>query len=87
MAGIWPPARKSVMDSEAFLTSNPMVTSTQMKTAVANSIKTGRVLPSHVKYPQIEVESKMSFDKLWQPNADVQKIMDEVAAVYAKYVK
>ncbi len=87
MAGIWPPARKSVMDSEAFLSSNSMVTPVQMKEAVANSIKTGRVLPSHVKYPQIEVESKMSFDKLWQPNADVQKILDEVAAVYAKYIK
>lgn len=87
MAGIWPPARKSVMDSEAFLTSNAMVTPVQMKEAVADSIKTGRVLPSHVKYPQIEVESKMSFDKLWQPNANVQKILDEVAAVYAKYIK
>lgn len=87
MAGIWPPARKSVMDSEAFLTSNSMVTSAQMKEAVANSIKTGRVLPSHVKYPQIEVESKMSFDKLWQENANVQKILDEVAVVYAKYIK
>lgn len=87
MAGIWPPARKSVLDSEAFLSSNPKVTPSQMAMAVGTSIKTGRVLPSHVKYPQIEVESKMSFDKLWQPNANVQSILNEVAAVYAKYIK
>lgn len=87
MAGIWPPARKSVLDSEAFLTSNPKVTKTQMQTAVAASIKTGRVLPSHVKYPQIEVESKMVFDKLWQNNADVKAILGEVAQIYAKYIK
>ncbi|WP_320128466.1 sugar ABC transporter substrate-binding protein [uncultured Sphaerochaeta sp.] len=87
MSGIWPPARKSVLDSEAFLSSNAKVTPQQMKLAVADSIKTGRVLPSHVKYPQIEVESKMSFDKLWKSDADVQSIMDEVAAVYAKYIK
>ena len=87
MSGIWPPARKSVLESEAFLTSNKSVSKEQMQNAVAASIKTGRVLPSHVKYPQIEVESKMVFDKLWQKNADVGAILDEVAAVYAKYIK
>lgn len=87
MAGIWPPARKSVLESEAFLTSNPLVSPEQMKMAVGDSIKTGRVLPSHIQYPQIEVESKMVYDKLWKPNADVKAILDEVAAVYKKYVK
>jgi multiple sugar transport system substrate-binding protein len=33
------------------------------------------------------VESKMVFDKLWQKNADVGAILDEVATVYAKYIK
>ncbi|WP_332445894.1 ABC transporter substrate-binding protein [Sphaerochaeta sp.] len=87
MAGIWHPARTSVLSSEAFLTSNKSVSKTQMQQAVANSIKNGRVLPSHVKYPQIEVESKMVFDKLWQPKADVKAILDEVAGVYGKYIK
>ncbi len=87
MSGIWPPARKSVLESEAFLTSNKSVTKEQMANAVAASIKTGRVLPSHVKYPQIEVESRMIFDKLWQSDADVSAILDEIAAVYAKYIK
>lgn len=86
MAGIWPPARKSVLESEAFLTSNPSVAKDQMQAAVADSIKSGRVLPSHVKYPQIEVESRMVFDKLWNPNANIKAILDEVAAVYRKYM-
>ena len=51
------------------------------------SIKSGRVLPSHIKYPQIEVESKMVWDKLWNKDADVQAVCNEVAKVYAKYVK
>ncbi|MFA6774135.1 MAG: sugar ABC transporter substrate-binding protein, partial [Sphaerochaeta sp.] len=87
MSGIWPPARKSVLESEAFLTSNKSVTKEQMQRAVADSIKSGRVLPSHVKYPQIEVESKMVFDKLWNANANVKAILDEVAAIYAKHTK
>lgn len=87
IAGIWPPARKSVLNSEGFLSSNKLVTPEQMQSAVAASIQNGRVLPSSINYPQIEVESKMVWDKLWKPDADVQAICDEVAAIYKKYVK
>ncbi|MEA5016911.1 MAG: sugar ABC transporter substrate-binding protein [Candidatus Limiplasma sp.] len=87
MAGIWPPARISVMESEAFLSSNPMVTPEQMKAAVADSITTGRVLPAHVNYPQMEVEAKIIFDKLWNAGADVQAVLTEVAAVYSNYMQ
>ncbi len=87
MAGIWPPARYSVLESPDFLTSQPLLTADQMSAAVAGSIETGRVLPSHVMYPQIEVESRIVWDRLWNPDADVQSVLDGVAAVYAKYIK
>jgi multiple sugar transport system substrate-binding protein len=87
MAGIWPPARKSVLTSDAFLNSNSAVTPEQMKDTVATSINNGKVLPSHRLYPQIEVESKMVWDKLWNANADVASVLDEVATVYKKYIK
>ena len=87
IAGIWPPARKSVLESEDFLKSAPLVSEEQMAAAVGNSIRTGRVLPSHVQYPQIEVESRIVWDRLWNPDADVQVVLDDVAAVYAKYIK
>ncbi len=87
MAGIWPPARKSVLESVEFLTSNPLVSKEQMQASVGDSIMTGRVLPSNVLYPQIEVESKIVWDKLWNKDADVQSIADQVATVYKKYIK
>lgn len=86
MAGIWPPARKSVLESPDFLASQPLLTEEQMDAAVGSSIETGRVLPSHVMYPQIEVESRIVWDRLWTPNADVQAVLDGVADVYAKYI-
>ena len=86
MAGIWPPARKSVLESPEFLASQPLLTEDQMSVAVASSIETGRVLPSHVMYPQIEVESRIVWDRLWTPDADVQAVLDAVADVYAKYI-
>ncbi len=87
IAGIWPPARKSVLESEDFLSSNAAVKPEQMAAAVAASIKTGKVLPSHVQYPQIEVESKIVWDRLWKADADVKAVLDDVAKVYAKYIK
>ncbi len=87
MAGIWPPARKSVLESDAFLTSQPLLTAEQMEAAVGSSIETGRVLPSHVMYPQIEVESRIVWDRLWNKDANVQEVLDAVAQVYANYIK
>ncbi|MDO5298220.1 MAG: sugar ABC transporter substrate-binding protein [Clostridia bacterium] len=86
IAGIWPPTRKAVLDSDDFLTSNSRIAPEQMKSAVAASIETGRVLPAHVLYPQIEVEAKIAYDKLWNANADVAAIMKDVADVYRSYL-
>ena len=86
IAGIWPPARKSVLNSEAFLTSNKRITADQMKTAVAASIESGRVLPSHVNYPQIEVEARIAYDKLWTADADVAAILQEIGGIYRSYM-
>lgn len=87
MAGIWPPARVSVMDSKEFLSSNKAIDPASMKTAVADSLKAGRVLPSHIQFPQIAVESRTFFDKLWYADANVPAIMKEIGTVYRKYIK
>ena len=86
IAGIWPPARESVLESEEFLTSNSRITAEQMSNAVAASINTGKVLPSHEQYPQIEVEAQMVYDKLWNADCDVAAVMHEVGDVYRSYV-
>ena len=86
IAGIWPPARESVLESEEFLTSNSRITAEQMSNAVAASINTGKVLPSHEQYPQIEVEAQMVYDKLWNADCDVAAVMHEVGDVYRRYV-
>ena len=86
IAGIWPPARQSVLDSEEFLSSNSRISPEQMKNAVAASIATGRVLPAHELYPQISVEAQMAYDKLWNADADVAAVMHEVGDIYRSYV-
>jgi len=77
MAEFFPPARQSVLESEAFLSSNPAVTPEQM-TIVAEGIANGAVAPSHVAYPQIEAAMRPKFDALWSPEADLKAVMDGV---------
>ncbi len=86
IAGIWPPARQSVLNSEEFLSSNSRIAPEQMKSAVAASIETGRVLPAHEMYPQISVESQIVYDQLWNADADVAAIMHQVGDIYRTYV-
>ena len=79
MAEFFPPARQSVLDSDAFLTSNSAVTPEQMA-IVGKGIATGQVAPGHVAYPQIDSAIRPKFDALWKPDADVKSVLDTVCS-------
>lgn len=80
MAKYWPPARESVMVSSSFLNADPNIPLDRMLRAVVPGLKTGKVLPSNEKYPQIFLSASAEFDNLWDENADVQAVLDKVAA-------
>ncbi len=77
MSIYFPPARKSVFESTAFLTSNPMVTPDQMKAAVSVGIEKGKIVPVHVNFAKIELALKPVLDKTWLPGADIKAQMEE----------
>lgn len=70
MAQFFPPARKSVLDSDAFTNSNKLIPPEMMK-QVAAAIAKGRVHPAHEKSPQILAAMAPRVDALWKANADV----------------
>jgi multiple sugar transport system substrate-binding protein len=79
MAQFFPPARKSVLDSEAFINSNKLVPADQMKNLAA-AIANGKVLPSHEKSPQILAAMAPKVDALWKPDANVEESLKAVCA-------
>lgn len=79
MAQFWPPARVSVMKSMTFLDGNPSISLKSMLRSVVPGLQSGAVLPSHEKYSQIFLSASAEFDKLWNENADVQSVLDNVA--------
>jgi len=76
MAPFFPPARLSVLNSEAFLTSNPRVSEDDMAAVIVPAIANGTVLTSHPRFPEIELTGAAALDTLWMPDADVAAAMD-----------
>lgn len=79
MAQFFPPARQSVLASEAFTKSNAIIPAEQMAN-VSAAIAKGDVLPSHERSPQIIAAMAPRVDSLWRPDADVAKAMADICA-------
>jgi multiple sugar transport system substrate-binding protein len=79
MAQFFPPARNSVLSSDAFINSNKLIPAEQMK-VVADAIAKGKVLPSHEKSPQILAAMKPRVDALWRAEANVEESLKAVCA-------
>jgi multiple sugar transport system substrate-binding protein len=79
MAQFFPPARNSVLGSDAFVTSNMLIPAEQMA-IVADAIAKGKVLPSHEKSPQILAAMKPRVDALWRADANVEESLKAVCA-------
>nr|WP_309086198.1 sugar ABC transporter substrate-binding protein [Chelativorans sp.] len=79
MAQFFPPARKSVLESEAFTSANAIIPPEQMA-HVSDAIEKGKVLPSHEKSPQILAAMAPRVDALWKADADVKQALDGVCA-------
>jgi multiple sugar transport system substrate-binding protein len=77
MAEFFPPARKSVIDSEEFLNSNPLVSAESMGTAVGSSIESGTVEVVHPNFPKIDLAAHAEIDKLWTADAEVEPILTQ----------
>lgn len=77
MARFFPPARQSVLEAGALASQNPNISAESMQ-YVEDGIRYGRALPSHVRFPQLDLAAQGAFDRLWQPNADVPSVMKTI---------
>lgn len=79
MAQFFPPARKSVLEADAFINGNKLVAPEMMKN-VAAAIVNGRVHPAHEKAPQILAAMAPRVDALWKADADVDAAIKGICA-------
>ena len=79
MAQFFPPARKSVLQADAFINGNKLVPPEMMKN-VAAAIEKGRVVSANEKAPQILAAMAPRVDALWKPDADVDAAIKGICA-------
>jgi multiple sugar transport system substrate-binding protein len=80
LAQFFPPARSSVLATDAMATANPAINPQSLNGAIVTGIEQGVVLPSHSEFPKIDLAARAEFDKLWSPDADVAAVLGGVCA-------
>lgn len=78
LAQFFPPARSSVLATDAMARANPQIDPQSLGAAVVAGIEQGAVLPAHSEFPKIDLAARAEFDKLWSPDADVAAVLDGV---------
>ncbi len=78
LAQFFPPARESLLNSETLGATNPRLSEEQLENVVVQGITNGEVLPGHTDFAQIQQTVRAQLDALWQPDADVEAVMQSV---------
>jgi multiple sugar transport system substrate-binding protein len=87
MAAFWPPARVSVLDTDAIAKAHPEIDAAQIKAAITDSIVAGKVISSHPDFAKVDLAGRPFFDKLWVADANTQDLMDQACKTLAPYFK
>jgi multiple sugar transport system substrate-binding protein len=83
LAEYFPSARTTVLESPEFLEANALLDSPRARQLVVSAINNGRVLPSHVNFPLIDLTTRSQFQELWQPDADVASVLQNICQTIA----
>lgn len=80
MAEYFPPPRESLLTAEVLSESNPMLTEEQLENAVIEGIETGQSIPTHTNFAQLQDTIRAELDGLWEADADIEGVLDDVCA-------
>ncbi len=85
LAAFWPPARLSVLVTDAIAKNNPSIDPAQIKAAITDSITAGKVISSHPDFAKVDLTGRPFIDKLWVSGAKVQDLMDQACKALTPY--
>ena len=75
-ARFFPPPRASVLGSNAYLSSNPMIPAASLKTSLLSQIPSARVFITDENFPKANDLITSGVERLLQPNADIKSTLD-----------
>lgn len=87
LSQFFPSARKSLLNADVLKKTNPLLTEEQIENVVIRGISTGRVMPGHTGFAQIQQTVRSGLDSVWRPDADVPGTLQKICGQIAPLLK
>lgn len=87
LSQFFPSARKSLLNAEVLKKTNPLLSEEQIDKVVISGIATGKVMPGHTGFAQIQQMVRSNLDAIWRPEADVPATLQKICGQIGPLLK
>jgi multiple sugar transport system substrate-binding protein len=87
LSQFFPSARKSLLNADILKKTNPLLSQDQIEKVVISGIATGKVMPGHTGFAQIQQMVRSNLDAVWRPEADVPATLQKICGQIGPLLK
>ncbi|KXF75458.1 sugar ABC transporter substrate-binding protein [Paramesorhizobium deserti] len=87
LSQFFPSARKSLLNAEVLKKTNPLLSQEQIDKVVISGIETGKVIPGHTGFAQIQQAVRSGLDAVWRPDADIAGTLQKICGQIGPLLK
>ncbi|TQN60557.1 sugar ABC transporter substrate-binding protein [Agrobacterium tumefaciens] len=87
LSQFFPSARKSLLNAQVLKKTNPLLSEEQIEKVVISGIATGKVMPGHTGFAQIQQIVRSNLDAVWRPQADVDGALQKICGQIGPLLK
>lgn len=87
LSQFFPSARKSLLNADILKKTNPLLSQEQIEKVVISGIATGKVMPGHTGFAQIQQMVRSNLDAVWRPEADVPATLQKICGQIGPLLK
>jgi multiple sugar transport system substrate-binding protein len=87
LSQFFPSARKSLLNAEVLKKTNPLLSQEQIDKVVIAGIATGKVIPGHTGFAQIQQTVRAGLDADWRPDADIAGTLQTICGQIGPLLK
>jgi multiple sugar transport system substrate-binding protein len=87
LSQFFPSARKSLLNAEVLKKTNPLLSQEQIDKVVISGIATGKVIPGHTGFAQIQQVVRSGLDAVWRPDANIPAALQQICGQIGPLLK
>jgi multiple sugar transport system substrate-binding protein len=87
LSQFFPSARKSLLNTEVLQKTNPLLSKAQIEKVVMAGIATGKVMPGHTGFAQIQQVVRSNLDAVWRSEADIPAALQKICGQIGPLLK